>query len=65
MLFRECCATVSKNLSLQDNQSPEFNPNKAGIFEGSFSFGGGGVNLTPSSYLKMNLSNIKITLYNC
>ena len=47
MLFRECCATVSKNLSLQDNQSPEFNPNKAGIFEGSFSFGGGGCQFDP------------------
>ena len=28
-------------------------------------FPGGGVSLTPPSYLKKNLSNINITLYNC
>ena len=39
------------------------NPNKAGFFEGSFFWGG--LNLTPSSYFKKNLSNINITLYNC
>ena len=39
------------------------NPNKAGLFEGSFTGWG---NLTPpSSYLNRNLSNINITLYNC
>ena len=46
------------------------NPNKARLFEGSFSWGwrgGGGVNLTPSppSHFKKNLSNFNETLYNC
>ena len=43
----------------------ELNPNKAGLFEGSFFRGD--LNLTSSlhpSYFK-NLSNINITLYNC
>ena len=53
-------------LSTQDNakllkQSKSgFNPNKAGLFEGSFSLGEG-----RGSYFKKNLSNINITLYNC
>ena len=38
------------------------NPNKAGLFEDSFSWGEGWgvgeVNLTPPSYFKKNLSNI-------
>ena len=42
-----------------------FNHNKAGLFEGSFSWGRGGVNLTAPSYFKKNLSNIDITLCNC
>ena len=45
-----------------------FNSNKAGLFEGSFSWeggGGGGFNLNPSSYLKKNLSNFNETLNNC
>ena len=42
-----------------------FNPNKAGLFEVSFSFGVGGGNLILSSDFKKNLSNINITLYNC
>ena len=40
-----------------------FNPNKAGLFEGSIFWGGGGdgrVSLT-----QKNLSNINMTLYNC
>ena len=40
----------------------KLNPNKAGLFEGSFFWG---VNLIPLSYFKKNLSNINITLYNC
>ena len=48
-----------------------FNPNKVGLFERSFSFGvegggeGGGVNLTSPSYFKKNLSDINMTLYSC
>ena len=49
-----------------------FNSNKAGIFEGSFSWGGGGGSIWPippfphlPSYFKKNVSNINITLYNC
>ena len=41
------------------------NPNKAGFFEGNSAWEGGGINLTPPSYFKKNLSNISITLYNC
>ena len=45
----------------------DFNPNKAGLFECSFSWEG--VNLTlpssPPSYFKNNLSNVNITLCNC
>ena len=41
-----------------------FNPNKAGLFYGSF-FRGEWANLNPLSYFKKNLSNINITLYNC
>ena len=37
----------------------KLNPNKAGLFEGSFFWG---VNFTPHSYLKKNLSNINTTL---
>ena len=40
-----------------------FNPNKAGLFEGSFSWGWG--QLTPRLYFKKILSNINVTLYNC
>ena len=43
-------------------------PIRLGLFEGSFSFGGGGVSTWPPfppSYLRKNLSNINITLYNC
>ena len=44
-------------------------PNKAGVFEGSFSWGEGGVNLIPPvpplSYFKEYLSNFNKTLYNC
>ena len=39
------------------------NPNKAELFEVSFSWGMGHFD-TPS-YFKNNLSNINITLYNC
>ena len=39
-----------------------FNPNKARLFEGSFS---GGNQFDPLSYFKKYLSNINITLYNC
>ena len=39
------------------------NPNKAGLFEGSFSLEGG--QFDPPSYFKKNLSNINITLCNC
>ena len=43
-----------------------FNPNKAGLFEGSsFSWGEGGCQFNPPSYFKKNLSNINITLYDC
>ena len=35
----------------------------AGLFEGSFFWGGREVNLTSPSYLKKNFSNINITLY--
>ena len=45
-----------------------FIPNKAGLFEGSFSRGERGVNLIPPplpSYFKKNLSNFNITLCNC
>ena len=48
------------------NCSTKLNPNKAGLFEGSFFWER--VNLTlppPPSYFKKNLSNINITLYNC
>ena len=42
------------------------NPNKAGLFEGRFSLGGGRVNLSapppPPSYFKKNLSNFDETL---
>ena len=38
------------------------NPNKAGLFEGSFFWGG---QFDPPSYFQKNLSNINITLYNC
>ena len=38
-----------------------FNPNKAGLFEGSFFWE---VSLTSPSCLKKNLSNINITFYN-
>ena len=38
----------------------KFNPNKAGLFEGSFSWGWG--QFDPPSYFKKNLSNINITL---
>ena len=42
------------------------NPNKAGLFEGSFSCGGGkGGQFDPPSYFKKNLSNLNETLYNC
>ena len=41
-----------------------FNPNKAGLFEGSF-FWAGGSQFDPPSHFKKNLSNINITLYNC
>ena len=52
------------------------NPNKAGLFEGSFFWGGGGgggfqIDLpsprTPLVFQeeKKNLSNFNITLYNC
>ena len=42
-----------------------FNSNKAGLFEGSISCGEGrGGQFDPPSYLKKNLSNINITLYN-
>ena len=37
-----------------------FRPNKAGLFEGSFSWGGG--QFGPPSYFKKNLSSISITL---
>ena len=40
------------------------NPNKTGLFEGSFFGGRREVNLTPSSYFKKSYSNINITLYN-
>ena len=46
-------------------QPVSLNANKAGLFEGSFFGGGGGVNLTAPSYFQKNLSNITITLYNC
>ena len=39
-----------------------FNHNKAVVFEGSVSLG---VQFDPRSYVKTNLSNINITLYNC
>ena len=43
-----------------------FNPNKAGLFEGSFSWGEEwGSMWSPPSYFKKNLSNINTTLYNC
>ena len=38
----------------------DISPNKAGLFEGSFSWGWG-----QYSYFKKNLFNINITLYNC
>ena len=41
---------------------------RLGFFEGTISRGGGGgwgVNLTPLSYFKKNLSNFNKTLYNC
>ena len=42
------------------------NLDKAGLFEGTFLGGRGGVNLTPPPlYFKRNLSNINIALYNC
>ena len=46
-----------------------FNPNKAGLFEGSFFYGRGeGESISPpspSSYFEKNLSNINIILCNC
>ena len=39
------------------------NPNRAGLFEGSFSSWGD--QFDPPSYFKKNLSNINITLYHC
>ena len=44
-----------------------FNANKAGLFEGSFSWGWGrgGGQLDLPSYFKKTLSNVNITLYNC
>ena len=38
------------------------NPNKAGLFEGSFSWG---AQFDALSYFKKNLSNFNKTLYNC
>ena len=47
----------------------QLNPNKAGLFEGSFSWDGGrgGVSLTlpPTSYFKKNVCNFNINLHNC
>ena len=49
-----------------ESNSNLLNPNKAGLFGGSFSLGGGGgVSLTPLSYFKKKLSNINIAVYNC
>ena len=48
-----------------ESNSNLLNPNKAGLFEGSFFGGGWGVSLTPLSYFKKNLSNINITVYKC
>ena len=48
----------------QPNWHNNVNPNKAGLFECSFSWGGGKFDLSPS-YFKKNLSNININLYNC
>ena len=44
-------------------QQFNFNPNKAGLFEGSFFWGES--QFEHPSYFKKNLSNINITLYNC
>ena len=42
------------------------NPNKARLFEGSFSWGEGGqFEPPPPSYFNKNLSSINITLCNC
>ena len=38
------------------------NPNKAGLFEGSFSWG---AQFDALSYFRKNLSNFNKTLYNC
>ena len=50
-----------------ESNSNLLNPNKAGLFEGSFFGGdaGGGIILTPLSYFKKNLSNINVTVKNC
>ena len=52
-----------------ESNSNLLNPNKVGLFEGSFFFveggGGRGVSLTPLSYFKKNVSNNNITVYNC
>ena len=52
-----------KNNSSDVNSYEYVNPNKAGLFEGSFFWGG--CQFDSSSYFKKNLSNINITLYNC
>ena len=47
---------------IQDWHDAHFNPNKAGLFESSFFWGG---QFDAPSYFKKNLSNMSITLYNC
>ena len=42
-------------IPFEDTKILELNSNKAGIFEGSLSWGKGGLNLTPASYFKKNL----------
>ena len=58
------CVRATIYLLLYNLHDCVFNPNKSGLFEGSF-FLGGGCQFDTPSYFKRNLSNINISLYNC
>ena len=53
--------TALRNQVLSYNRDGMLNPNKDGLFAGSFYWGMSQID--PSSYFKKNLSNINITLY--
>ena len=49
--------STQENTKLLQQIKSGFNPNKAGLFEGSLGGGGGGGQFDPPSYFKKNLSN--------